>query len=57
MDILKIIAQAKEFENIKVRPEEMEELKNAAKRYWVFDDELELQVKRICCTDNNVGDD
>lgn len=36
LGIMKIIAQAKEFENIKVRPEEMEELENLIKKTLDF---------------------
>lgn len=38
LGIMKIIAQAKEFENIKVRPEEMEELENLIKKHWIFEE-------------------
>jgi len=38
LGIMKIIAQAKEFENIKVRPEEMDELENLIKKHWIFEE-------------------
>lgn len=54
--MLKIIAQAKEFSNIKMRHEETEELTQVIKKHWIFDEQLDIHVKRVASTDNNVGD-
>jgi activating signal cointegrator complex subunit 3 len=37
LEILKILASAKEFEEIKTRPEEYEELRHVATKEWVLD--------------------
>lgn len=39
-----------------MRPEETEEIATVIKKFWIFDEHLELNVKRICSTDNNVND-
>lgn len=49
LDILKILAEAKEFENIKYRGEEYKELQNIFRYNWVLDEQLDLYVQ------DNVG--
>lgn len=45
LDILTILAKAKEFENIKVRQEEIPEIKKVVKQYWVLEEKLELDCQ------------
>lgn len=45
LQILNILSQCKEFESIKPRPEEYDELKELMK-YWFLDDEPDFIMKR-----------
>jgi hypothetical protein len=35
----------------------MEELGTVIKKFWIFDEPIDLNVKRVCSTDNNVDDE
>lgn len=35
----------------------MKEIELVIRKFWVFDEEIKLNVERICSTDNNVDDD
>lgn len=39
-----------------MRPEETEELATVIKGYWIFDEQLEINIKKICSTDNTNAD-
>jgi len=54
LDILKIMASAKEFEVIKVRGEEFQEIKRILKEGWVFDQQLDLGTKQLSMKDKNI---
>jgi hypothetical protein len=40
------MAKAKEFEVVKVRPEEQKEIKEVLLYYWVFDEKPNLTLER-----------
>jgi activating signal cointegrator complex subunit 3 len=44
--LLKILAKAKEFEMLRVRPEESWELKKIFQYYWIFEDKPTLGVTK-----------
>ncbi len=46
LDLLKITSHAKEFEQIKIRPEEMDELKRLMNTCWILDEKPEIEQKR-----------
>lgn len=37
-EMLKIVAKAKEFDQIRLRPDELKDIKKIFDDYWVFDD-------------------
>lgn len=43
-ELLKIMAKAKEFEMLRVRPEEQMELKRIFQDYWIFEEKPKLGV-------------
>jgi activating signal cointegrator complex subunit 3 len=43
-DLLKILAMAKEFEVLRVRPEELPELRKVFERYWIFEDPPKIGI-------------
>lgn len=51
IDILKILAQAKEFQQIKYRLEELGELKSIMNKYWAFDEKLEISTRKMYSSD------
>ena len=44
---MQILARAKEFEVLRVRPEEISELKMIYAHYWIFDEPPKLGVTRM----------
>lgn len=54
--LLKILAKAKEFDVIRIRPEEMLELKNVLQYYWVFDDAPDISFQKQGMMDLNLED-
>lgn len=57
LQILRILAQAKEFENIKLRNEEYAEIKKIHRNCWALDEELDLTIKKSHATDKNLMTD
>lgn len=54
---MRILAQAKEFENIKLRNEEYAEIKKIHRNCWALDEELDLTIKKSHATDKNLMTD
>lgn len=57
LQILRILAQAKEFENIKLRNEEYAEIKKIHRNCWALDEQLDLNMKKTNGNDKNLMTD
>ena len=51
------MAKAKEFEVIKVRPEEQKEIKDVLLYYWVFDEKPNITLEKTGFMDQNIDEE
>ncbi len=54
LDILKILAKAKEFDQIRMRNEEMVEIKKIINNFWVLEEKPDFAMKKMCSTDTGI---
>jgi activating signal cointegrator complex subunit 3 len=54
LDILKILAKAKEFDQIRMRNDELVEIKKIISRFWVLEEKPDFALKKMCSTDQGI---